>query len=304
MDMFSVESYRLARSLIGGFAPTMRRHALALLPLGLLFLPLSANSGEKSAEKPGEAWPITVQARYRLRFNGIDVGNLVINSNATAKSYTLSGSSKVSVLFGTFSWSSSSSVSGAIDGGAPTPTSFAFDWNMSKKSGSTRIGFKEHVATEIAIQPPPRVKPDTVPLTPAHKVGAVDPMSAILMMTKADNRPPCDRRVGVFDGKHRYDIVLTPKRTTRLPPPSGSGPAETAYVCRVMYEPIAGHRANADTKSYASNDGAEIVLRHIPGSEMLIPHSVTIPTSWGTGSMVTERIDIVTAAAGKIALTN
>jgi hypothetical protein len=37
---------------------------------------------------------------------------------------------------------------------------------------------------------------------------------------------------------------------------------------------------------------------------MLIPYSVTIPTAWGTGSMVTKRIDIITAGAGKIALTD
>ena len=75
-------------------------------------------------------------------------------------------------------------------------------------------------------------------------------------------------------------------------------------MCRITYEPIAGHRDNADTKSYAANHDAEIVLRRIPGSAMLIPYSVTIPTSWGTGSMETVRIDIVTSGAGKIALTN
>jgi hypothetical protein len=293
-----VENRRFLRVPTAGVVRGSR--AFALLWLGLALLPPPANS----VEKRGEAWPTAVQARYHLRYNGINVGSLVVNSNATAKTYTLAGSSKVSVLFGAFAWSSSSSVSGTVEGGAPAPTSFAFDWRQNKKSGSTQIGFREGVATEIAIQPPPRIKRDVVPLTPAHKVGALDPMSAILMLTKADNRPPCDRRVGIFDGKHRYDIVLTPKRTTRLPASSGSGPAETAYVCRIMYEPVAGHRDNDDTKSYASNRDAEIVLRRIPGSEMLIPYSATIPTAWGTGSMVTERIDIVTAAAGKIALTN
>jgi hypothetical protein len=98
--------------------------------------------------------------------------------------------------------------------------------------------------------------------------------------------------------------VLTPKRQIQLASASAGKRPEAAYVCRIMYEPIAGHRDNADTKSYASNRDAEIVLRRIPGSEMLIPYSATIPTSWGTGSMVTERIDIITPGAGKIALTN
>src|SRR5262245_31148676 len=174
-------------------------------------------------------------------------------------------------------WSSSASFSVSIDGGAPSPACFAFEWRQNKKVGVTRVGFKDHVAAEIAIQPPGRVKPDMVPLKPVHKVGALDPMSAVLMLTKADGRPPCDRRVGIFDGKQRYDVVLTPKRLTRLQSPNGG--LETAHVCRVMYEPIAGHRDNEDTKTYAANRDVELVLRRIPGSEMLIPYSVTIPTA-------------------------
>ena len=279
------------------------RAILWLLP-GLVLLSLAANAGEKPEARTGEAWPTTVQARYSLRFNGLEVGRLDINSNTTTNTYSVTGSSKVSVLFGAFSWSGSSSVSGAIERSAPAPMAYNFGWRMNKKAGTVQIGFKDRVAAEVAVQPAPRVKPDTVPLTPAHKAGALDPMSAILMLTKADSRPPCDRRVGVFDGKHRYDIVLTPKRQIQLASSSAGGRREAAYVCRIMYEPIAGHRDNEDTKSYAGNRDAEIVLRRIPGSEMLIPYSLTIPTSWGTGTMVTDRIDIITANAGKIALTN
>lgn len=280
------------------------RAVLRLLP-GLALLSLAAHAGEKPDAKSGEAWPITVQARYSLRYQGIEVGRLDINSNTTTKTYSLTGSSKVSVLFGAVSWSGSSSVSGAIERGAPAPAAYSFNWRQNKKAGTIQIGFKDSVAAEVAVKPAPRIKSDTVPLTPAHKAGALDPMSAILMLTKADSRPPCDRRVSVFDGKQRYDIVLTPKRQVRLASSSGGGGRpEAAHVCRIMYEPIAGHRNNEDTKTYASNRDAEIVLRRIPGSEMLIPHSVTIPTSWGTGTMVTERIDIITAGAGKIALTD
>jgi hypothetical protein len=70
-----------------------------------------------------------------------------------------------------------------------------------------------------------------------------------------------------------------------------------------MYEPVAGHRDNAATKTYASNRDVEVVLRRVAGSGLLIPYSVTVPTFWGTGSMVTDRIEIVTQGAGRIALT-
>jgi hypothetical protein len=278
--------------------------ALILLSLALALLSGQASSGETVVEKLRESRPTTVHARYSLRYDGIEVGKLDITSKATDSTYSLSGSAKVSALFGTFKWLGSSNASGAIVRGAPVPAAFAFNWSMNKKSGATKIGFKEHTASEIVITPTPHIKADVVPLTVIDKIDALDPLSAVLAFTKADSRPPCDRRVGIFDGKQRYDIVLTPKRETHLPAPSKRGTSETAFVCRIMYEPIAGHRDNEDTKSYAANRDAELTLRRIPSAGIFIPYSLTIPTAWGTGSMVTERIDIVTATAGKIALTD
>ena len=280
-----------------------RRSSRALLALGLALMSLPASAGEKSAEPARETWPSAVQARYRLRYNGIDVGHLHVNSNAAAKTYALSGAGTVSVLFGAITWGGSSTVAGAIDGGTPAPATYAFEWHNNKKVGTIRMGYKHRVATEVAVVPPPGAGPDVVPLTPAHKVGALDPVSALMMLTKADDRPTCERRVGIFDGKQRYDIVLTPKRQMRLPATSGGGAAEIAEVCRVMYEPIAGHRTNGATKTHAGNRDVEVVMRRVPGAQMLIPYSVTVPTFWGTGSMVTERIDITTTTGGKMALT-
>jgi Protein of unknown function (DUF3108) len=301
MDTCRVEFRQVIAAPIRG---ALRGGGALMLSLGLALLPLPANSGETSADRTARIWPTSVQAHYRLYFAGIDVGRLDINANTAGNSYSLSGSGKISLLLGTIAWSASSRVSGVIDGDMPAPTNYAFDWRQNKKRGFIHIGFKDRVATEVAVKPPTRVKPDTVPLAPAHRTGALDPMSAVLMLTKADSRPPCDRRVRIFDGKQRYDLVLTPKRLTRLPSASGRGHTETAYVCRAMYEPVAGHRDNADTKAYAAKRDVEVVLRRIPGSDMLIPYSVTVPTEWGTGSMVTDRIDVVTAAAGKIAFTN
>lgn len=276
-----------------------------LLSLGLLFVPLSAHSAETAAGKADQAWPATVKAKYSLRFNGIEVGTLKFKSSTTADSYSLSSTGEVSVLFGTFKWEGASSVSGAIQRGMPAPANYSFKWLQNeKKGGKVEIGFKENVASDIAIKPESRPKSDAVPLLASHKTGALDPMSAILMLTKADGRPPCDRRVGIFDGKQRYDIVFSPKRIERLAGVSAAAKPENAYVCRATYEPIAGHRDNENTRNIVANRDVEIVLRRIPGTQMLIPHSVNIPTSWGTGSMVTEKIEVIMAGAGKIALTN
>ena len=295
---------RSGKSPVPSLRGTLFRCILAVVAACVLLPPSPAHPVDKVAEKASDAWPVTVQARYRLRYNGIEVGKVTVKSNTTATSYSITGSGKVSVLFGAFKWSASSNVSGTIQGGKPRPAIYAFDWRQNKKGGTVNMGFKDGFPADVAVEPPGKQRPDTVPLTDGHKKGALDPMSAIMTLTKADGRPPCDRRTEIFDGKRRYDIVFQPKRTTELPPASGRGPPETGYVCRALYEPVAGHRDNADTKSYAANRDAEIVLRRIAGSQMLIPYSITIPTSWGNGTMVTERIDIVTAASGTVAYTD
>jgi hypothetical protein len=277
--------------------------ALALCALtGILGLRPTL-AGERAAPIAADAWPTFVEARYRLRYNGIDVGHLQISTRAEGGIYTLSGSGKVSAFFGAVTWAGSSKVTGELRADEPAPASYAFDWRNNKKRGDIRMSFKDRVATDVSVTPPPGPHPDDVPLKGDHKAGVLDPVSALLVLTRMDGRAPCDRRVGIFDGKQRYDIVLTPKRTTTLQPEATGGRPETAYVCRAMYEPVAGHRDNAATKTYASNRDVEVVLRRVAGSGLLIPYSVTVPTFWGTGSMVTDRIEIVTQGAGRIALT-
>lgn len=279
------------------------RVLLGIAGAGLVAAALLPRPQAAAADTRGEPWPVAVKARYRLQYMGIDVGQLEMTSTTSGKSYALSGSGKVSVLFGAITWSGSASVSGAIEDGQPAPASYGLEWHNNKKGGLIQMRFKDRTAQDIKVEPPPSPHPDLVPVKPVHKADALDPVSAVMMLTRADGRAPCDRRVGIFDGKQRYDIVFTFKRTMPLPASAGGAPGEIAYVCRAMYEPIAGHRDNEATKTYASNRDVEVVMRKIAGTEMLIPYAVTIPTAWGTGSMVTERIEVSTAKVGRIALT-
>ena len=249
-----------------------------------------------------EGWPATVHAQYVLRYNGIGVGHLDVTSKTSARAYAVSGSGKVSILFGAITWAGSSSVTGVVAEGAPLPQSYAFDWRKNKKGGTVKLGFTGAKAASVAVDPPSGDHPDTVPLKPEHMNGVLDPLSAVMMLTRADARAPCDRRVNIFDGKQRYDIAFTLKRHTRIAAAKAGGPSVIGFVCRAVYEPIAGHRNNDASRAYAANRDVEVVMRPIPGTKLLIPSSVTIPTPWGTGSMTTEHIE-ATVGGAHIALT-
>lgn len=247
-----------------------------------------------------DAWPAKVDARYTLKFNGIRVGHIEFASQAGAQTYSLESTGEVSVLFGAIKWAGTSRVAGAVETAGPAPKSYTFDWKKNKKGGAVLLGFTDHKATQVSVEPPAGVGPDYVALLDKHKTGVLDPLSAIMALTRADAPNPCDRRVPVFDGKQRFDVVLSPKRKTVIAPARPGGASSVGFVCRATYEPIAGHRNNADQKAYANNRDAEVVLQRLPGTVFLVPHSVTVPTAWGTGTMVIDKVVVTSAAAGQI----
>lgn len=251
-----------------------------------------------------QGWAPSVHAVYTLRYNGIGVGRLDISSRASASAYSVSGSGKVSAFFGLITWTGASSVSGTIDHGMPVPSSYALDWRKNSKGGRVALRFSDRKATSVTVDPPSGDHPDTVPLKPEHMAGALDPLSAVLILTRADSRAPCDRRAEIFDGKQRYDLVFTLKRHIRIASPKSGGPSQIGFVCRADYQPIAGHRDNDTTKGYAANHETEVVMRPVPGTKFMIPYSVSVPTPWGTGSMTTEHIDVTTPQGIKVALTD
>jgi hypothetical protein len=135
-----------------------------------------------------------------------------------------------------------------------------------------------------------------VPITAAHLQNVVDPLSAVVLLSQARlNRggDACEKRIPIFDGRIRYDLVLSPKGTRSI---GGAGKLHgTAYVCRVGYVPIAGHKLGKQGADYATgNTGIEVWLVPVPEAGLLVPYYVHVPTPAGTASMVTAKFDLET----------
>ena len=92
---------------------------------------------------------------------------------------------------------------------------------------------------------------------------------------------PCDRRLPIFDGKERFDLVLSYKGQMKVSEQQPSGQPVIAHVCRVKYHPIAGHKVDTENSFMATTDGIEVALRPIPSANVLMPYQITIPTLVG-----------------------
>jgi hypothetical protein len=251
-----------------------------------------------------EPWPAKVSAHYILKFNGVGVGTLDFNSTTGPSGYTLTTAAQMSVLFGAVKWVGNSTVSGTVVAQQPKPRTYAFTWLKNKKGGEIKLGFQDGKASSVSIEPPHNPSPETVPITDGHKAGVLDPLSAVMAMTRETGSAPCVGRAAVFDGKHRFNIVMSYKRQTRIAPRKPGGVAMIGTVCRLTYEPIAGHKDNADTKAYAANTDVEALFVPMdPGGTSML-QVLTIPTKWGTGTMVADRIEVTNAAGVRIGRTD
>src|SRR5690606_29280795 len=79
--------------------------ALGLVML-LLWAPVAASADPSTPSK--------VSARYKVLFNGFDIGSFRFESSVDSANYSLTGRGKISALLGVLKWSGATQSSGAL----------------------------------------------------------------------------------------------------------------------------------------------------------------------------------------------
>jgi hypothetical protein len=255
-----------------------------------------------TSSRAADGWPASVQASYDVNFNGINVGSYQFQSTQEGQSYKLSSNAKLSLLLGALSWTGVTHANGKLAGEVAKPQAFGFEYQAQSKTGSTQMAFTDDTVTQVLHTPPPKTKENVVPVQPQHLKGVLDPLSAVLAISRGAIGNPCGRRVPIYDGHQRFDLVLSAKGQVQINDRSGS--PGVGYVCRVRYVPIAGHKADDSTKYMSQSNDIEIILRPMAGTNIFIPHQVTIPTMAGSATLVARRVNITTNSRQQIALTS
>jgi len=254
------------------------------------------------APAAAEGWPASVRAVYDVNFNGFTVGSFEFKSEAEQESYTLVANARLSVLLGAFTWDGETRSFGMIVNQAPKPAAFTFDFKSSLKAGSMKMGFSDGAVNNIAHLPPITVVPNTIPVREQHLKGVLDPLSAVMAISRGSNTNPCERRLPIFDGKERFDLVFSPKGEIKVAEQLPSGQPGVAIVCRVKYLPIAGHKIDSETRYMAANNEIELALRPVPAANVFIPYQINIPTMAGSATIISKRVDIFSPGKPQIAL--
>lgn len=286
----------------GGARASSRSGIGTPLVAGLLLLGSIAMASGAHAQSAG--WAPKVTAVYKLRMAGLELATFNFTSSVAGDAYTLAGHGKMSWGFGLFTYNGSFSAVGKVAGDTVRPATYAYDWRVNKKSGTVRLAYAAGTVSSVEIQPPSTPGPDVIPLRPNHLQNVFDPLTALIVLSRHRGTNPCGRKIGVFEGKQRFDIELSPGRDEKVAETKPSGQPAMAHVCRVKYVPVAGHKLNRETKAAINADGIEVALRPIPSANLAIPYRIVIPTPLGSAVLTAQHIEIVSPGNVLIALAH
>jgi uncharacterized protein DUF3108 len=168
---------------------------------------------------------------------------------------------------------------GLLVDGVPTPTRYQSDNSLRGREHHLSIEFRPWQAPVVAIDPPDTE--ERTPIPPGQLLGAVDTFTGVLQMSRTLARGGgCARRIPIFDGTRRFDLVLTDLGTRELKHSDYTFYEGPARLCRVRQERIGGFLVrDADEKNRAQ-EGQAWIAAVLPDTPP-VPVRIEFNSGWG-----------------------
>ncbi len=278
------------RRAIGGLA--------AVFASFLLLLCFATSAIGPAALAQSQDLPERVVAKYQIQFSALGkIGGFQFRSELKDGEYELKANAKIDTAV--FDYFGTMKSSGTLAAGGIRPDQYTFRYKQDpligkKKARRLKMGFKNAGVESVKFVPPDPVSKRAIPVTKAQLQNVLDPLSGVMALSLGNLSNPCDRKLAIYDGKARFDLIFTPARKSSKRP--------DLHVCFVRYVPISGHK-ESDGKSHPVIDGQiEVILRSIPSANIVVPYMVTVPTIVGSAVLKSKRIDIEMPNRKRIAL--
>lgn len=233
----------------------------------------------------------TFKATYAISIGGVVVGKADAEGRFNGNSYDAAISGSTSGVTRLVSDAMAKLAgSGTFYGSRIMPSSYDLETTENGFATHVRMAMKSGNIVDVVAEPQLAEAPDRVPVTPAHKINVVDPLSAFLVpldrfgldrLGLPSGHRACTRTVRVFDGWTRYDVQLFYK-DTRAVDGGTDMYSGRIIVCGARYIPIAGHRSGRKAvQDMADNQRLEVWLAPIKGMPVLVPYRILIGTDLG-----------------------
>jgi hypothetical protein len=245
-----------------------------------------------------------ITAVYRVDIGNFNLGEFKLTTTFRGNDYAMRGEGRFKVLEGLiYEWRGVTASYGRVTDTGPEPTMYAFNFaDSAKMSERLRMTFDGRAVADVSIIPRNRPLPRTIPVTKEQLEGVLDPMSGAFLSAQSDNPngdpAVCDKTLPVFDGRQRYDLVVSPKRTVTVKRTTPTGYGGPAVICAVKFIPIAGYQPdNPAIRLMQQSDEIEVWLIPVRASNRYVPYRIVLPTPVGYGSAIVTSIQVGTRRA-------
>lgn len=221
--------------------------------------------------------------KYDGSLMGWKIGEGNLSIDLKDESYSISGQGEMAALGSLLSDGKASVHSkGAVTSGNLKATLYNLNAQEGGKPNTVSLKLDQGDVTGREINPPQDRMSERIKVTNDHKRGVIDPLSAILFAApKGIHRDSCNRTIQIYDGRDRFDVVMSYKSKYRIKGRKKRYSGEV-LACSARYKPISGHRPNRRTiRELAKNKTMEIHLAEIPGTTHLLLYRASLMTSAG-----------------------
>lgn len=239
-----------------------------------------------------------LEVDYRATLSGLSIGTGTLTITFDRDRYSMTGSGRAGGLMQAISGGSGEgSAEGAIAGKHLSPATYAHAIRSNGKVKEVRMSLAGGAVKQLTVEPPPEPDAEQVPLTPAHKRGVVDPLSAGIIAAAGAGgvgAQACDHAMPIFDGRLRFNLKLAYKRRENVRTRGYDGPA---VVCRVTFEPLGGHPKDKFAFKFLSeNRDMEIWFAPVSGTPFLTFIHIFVPTPLGPGVLEATKFAVTGAS--------
>jgi hypothetical protein len=289
----SISARGLSGSIVLGVA------ALGLAAAGLASAQQPKSQPAKPAADPAAYRPAAgaYQFNYDIDVLGTPVITLGVDLAVGQDSYDASAKIKtVGVANWLFSWTQEIKSQGAITTRDFVPAQHRMTCEYRGRQRSAAIDYNDGKVVNVKVEPKPREDE----ISDRQRDQTRDPISAVIGLIYAANQggQRCGGRTQVYDGRRRYDIVIT-----ELPPPTGSTAAATAtdktLACEIEFQPIAGEfrrpRPDDATRKPRPNDRARVWMAPVESVKVMAPVRIEFEANIGTMTLTLREANYAVA---------